>query len=203
LNRVYESDELFPFFSNRVLCPSRPDYPDFGSWLAYPASQRDPIALLARSGGQPETDSFQVFAPPEREAPGRYGAHFFVHGIRHLPEDSHRRAQRLQPKDRLLVMHDFQNAKDPDALLLRTAETTPNDVYLIGYCPRYLLAEAFSDFMKDTNWPNITVEQINPPPAPLQFRALCRMVMACPELVVPCSGESYRPLVEPLVEATP
>lgn len=198
LYQVYQSEELFPLFANRVLRPSRPDYLEYLTWLDQP-SGKDPIALLARSGGQRGTDTLQVFSPPEAESSGVFSSHFFVHGVSHLPEASRRRAEQLQPGERLLVLHDFQNPKDPKASLLRTAEEKPGDVVTVGYCPRYLFGGGFEVMTKNADWPCVTVTRVNPPPAPLQFRVLCSMQMRCPDDFQPCSGRDY----EPLVAATP
>src|SRR5437667_10297479 len=58
---IYESDQLFPLFSNRLLSRSRPDFPDFVSWLNLPETEDDPVIILARSGGRRETDQLEVF----------------------------------------------------------------------------------------------------------------------------------------------
>jgi len=97
LDGLYWSDELFPLFSNRLLRPSRPDYREFTEWLDCPGCVNDPIALLARSGGQRGTDLLQVFASPQREASGEYRTHFFVHGLSHLPAPCRERAETRPP----------------------------------------------------------------------------------------------------------
>ena len=118
----YTSIDLFPLFANRLLRPSRPDYKDFVQWLNIPATDKDPIALLARSGGRRKTDSFEVFPCPERDAQGEYHIHFFAHGLRHFPEEAQTYVQSLQPKTRLFITHDMQNSMDSRALILRTED---------------------------------------------------------------------------------
>lgn len=191
---MYESDRLFPLFSNRLLPRSRPDYKDFVKWLSVPEHGDDPFALLARSGGQRMTDTLEVFPCPERDSDGHYHVHFFVHGLGHVSDASIKRAETLQQGEQLLLMHDFQNFRDPQALLLRTAELTPGDMYLIGYCPRYLLDDTFKLMSKDQNLPKVTVERVNQPPAPIQLRLLCQMTMQWSEDFEPFSGRIYQPL---------
>lgn len=190
----YESDELFPLFTNRVLPRSRRDYAEFVKWLNVPEHEDDPIALLARSGGQRVTDTLEVFPCPESDGDGNYNIHFFAHGLRHLPSASIERAESLRPGEPLLLLHDFQNPRDPRALLMRTAETTPGDMHLMGYCPRYLVDDAFELLQRGQN-SRITVERVNLPPAPMQFRLLCKMTMRLPDGFSPFSGPAYQPLV--------
>jgi hypothetical protein len=197
LNEVYESDELFPLFANRILSQSRPDYKEFLSWMDLPADRDiDPIELLARSGGQRVTDSLEVFAMPEELGFNQYSVHFFVHGLRHMAPDSLNRADRLKPDEHLLVMHDLQNPSDPQALMLRTAETEPGDVHNVGYCPRYLFVDTFSQMVKDQRLPKILVEKVNPSPAPIRFRILCRAFFELKPSVRPFSGPMFQPLKE-------
>ena len=192
LDRVYESPELFPIFANRMLRRSRPDYPDFIQWLNIPAEEKDEITLLGRSGGQRATDSFEVFPSPEPDNEGFYHLYFFVHGIRHRPAESQHRLERLNSGDSLLLMHDFQNPYDNRALLLRT-----DDGYNVGYCPRYLLEDVFK-LLRQTSGAeqtvNVTVERVNLPPIPIQFRLLCKLKAPWPEGFQPFSGSIYQPI---------
>src|SRR5713226_709922 len=61
LNTIYVSQHLFPAFSNRVLPESRPEYRDYLAWLSMAENDRDPAAILARSGGRRVTDTLEVF----------------------------------------------------------------------------------------------------------------------------------------------
>jgi hypothetical protein len=65
LEQVYTSIHLFPVFSNRLMSPSRPDYAKFLKWLNIPEQEDDHLAILARSGGERETDNLAVFPYPE------------------------------------------------------------------------------------------------------------------------------------------
>jgi hypothetical protein len=198
LEATYESDTLFPLFSNRLLSRSRPDYQDFVSWLNVPGHEDDPVVLLARSGGRRATDELEVFPSPEPDSEGQYRIHFFVHGLRHLPPASIEQINRLKPCDPLLLLHDFQNPRDRLALALRTDDPQP---ILVGYCPRYLVDDAFEILRNDPDSVRVAVERINPPPAPLRLRLLCHMTARWPDGFVPYSSEKYRPIVAG-VEAT-
>lgn len=195
LTDVYESDELFPLFSNRLLSRDRPDYDLFVEWLNVPRHGDDPIALLARSGGRRETDTFEVFPCPEPDQAGLYHTHFFSHGLRHVSHDSINRIAQLQPGEPLRLFHDFQNRYDSGALGLRTDDSFHGDRYFVGYCPRYLQEDFFEVLQSCPEPPTVAVERVNLPPAPLQFRLLCNMTACWPEGFRPCSGERYQPLV--------
>lgn len=194
LDRVYESDMLFPLFANRLMPTSRREYPAFVEWMSVAEDESDPIALLARSGGQRATDSLEVFPEPEERADGSYHIHFFAHGLRHFPPSSIERAKELQPGDRLLLVRDFQNEHDRRALLLRTSEQTPGDIHLLGFCPRYLLDDLLRLLEDDPEGARVEVERVNPPPAPVQFRLLCSLTMRWPEGFRPFSGPDYQPI---------
>lgn len=193
LNTVYVSERLFPLFTNRLLPTSRPEYRDYLQWLSVPESESDPIAILARNGGRRVTDTLEVFPCPERNEQGEYEVHFLVHGLSHMPEASAIRASHLKPGERLLAMHDLQNPKDADAIALRTAEIVDRDMYLIGYCPRYLRSD-FLCLIRREHSPKITVERVNRPPAPIQFRILCKAVMKWAEGFSPFSTPEYEPI---------
>lgn len=201
LSTAYVSERLFPLFANRLLTPARPEYQEYLQWLSIPADEHDSVAILARSGGRKVTDSLEVFARPERNADGDYSIHFLLHGLSHTPVPSVERASRLNRGEQLLLMRDFQNPKDPDALALRTAETVERDIYIVGYVPRYLRGDILKLIQLKAT-PHIFVERVNPSPAPVQFRVLCRAIMPWPEGFEPLSGPEYQPLVPEAAEAS-
>lgn len=198
---TYASEELFPLFANRLMPASRPDYAEYIEWMSIAEHEDDPIAILSRSGGERATDSLEVFSCPQQDEQGRYHIHFFVHGLRHMSECSQQRAAHLQSGDRLLLMHDFQNAHDSRALLLRTSEQTSGDIHNVGFCPRYLGDDIFWLLSKNAAALSesviVNVERYNPAPAPTQFRLLCNMTVCWPDGFTPFSTELYQLLVEP------
>lgn len=198
LYEVYNSDQLFPLFSNRLLSPSRPDYHSFVEWLNVGDNDVHPMVLLARSGGKRVTEMLEVFPSPEDNGTGEYQIYFFVHGLSHAAQASMDRALTLERGEQLLLMHDLQNPRDPEALLLRTAEKQPNDMFLMGYCPRYLLRDVHTLVREGRRLPTVTVERVNRPPAAIQFRLLCKMILKGPEEFHPFSDGVYQPLMPEL-----
>lgn len=194
VSEVYEAEQLFPLFANRLLSATRPDYQAFLGWLGVDVTPHpDPVELLARSGGQRLTDQLEIFPMPEKTAPNVYESHFFVHGLRHMPEESAIRASKLSSGDRLCVLHDFQNDKDRQALVLRSPESFDGDMHLLGYCPRYLFADTFDSMVRNEDWPRITIEQVNPPPAPVRFRIFCRVEIRLEGGIEPFSSDQFQP----------
>ncbi|MBI4580839.1 MAG: DNA-binding protein [Planctomycetes bacterium] len=199
VDEVYESDALFPLFSNRLPPASRPEFHDFVKWLNMRADEHDPILLLSRSGGRRATDLFEVFPCPEPEPDGRYHIHFLVHGVRHFPDSSRARVLQLRTGDRLLLMWDFQNPFDRQALVLRTDDVSEGDRHLIGFCPRYFSSDLLN--LVEHCDVRVEVERLNPPPAPSQFRLLCCLTGCWPSQLRPCTGEAFQPLVNEVVSA--
>lgn len=193
LEKTYESSDLFPLFANQVLPPSRPEYDDFVEWLSVPKQEADPVAILARAGER-MTDTLEIFPYPTKEDQSTYTAHFFVHGLRHQSPDAIERAQQLTPDEPLYLMKDVQNKADPDAVVLRTVETTPNDLHMVGYLPRYLadqLKNIGTAHLRDSS---VHVVRVNPSPAPIHFRVLCRLTMHWPPGKAPFDGSAYQPI---------
>ena len=195
LHATYESTQLFPLFSNRVLSPARPDYAEFVGWLSLPKGEGNPFALLARSGGKRATDTLAVFPCPEMDAEGLYHIHLFVHGLSHMTSAAIARAETLEAGETLLVMPDIQNPTEPNALMVRTAERFPGDLSLLGYFPQYLLDD-LAHLLKTSDNPReaikVVVERVNPVPAPVQFRLLCCVSMKWPDGFRPFSSSAYQ-----------
>src|SRR5690606_32438330 len=86
LHQVYRSSELPPFFKNRVLSPSRPDYGEYMETLALDPATADPVTVLAVSGGRRTTDKVEVFPDLVRESEtGCIRTRFLVRGVQHVP----------------------------------------------------------------------------------------------------------------------
>ena len=200
LHARYVSDELFPLFANRLLPRSRPDYGDYVEWLTVPEGRNDPIALLARSTAHRATDALELYPAPEPEPDGTVVLHFFVHGLRHFPPAAIERAERLRAGESLLLMHDFQNRHDARALMLRTAEHEATDIHALGFCPRYIARDVLDlvartrDAGEAAGAVRVEVVRVNPPPAPVWFRVLCRLCARWPNAFRPFTDEAHRPL---------
>lgn len=199
LHMRYTSADIFPLFANRVMGQNRPEYADFVEWMSVAQDDADPVALLARSGGRRATDSLEIFPSPQRNGDGRYHVNFFVHGLRHQAEASSERANALEPGEPLRLMADFMNEWDHNAMMVRTAERVHRDMHLLGYLPRYLAGDLSTtlggDYRKvSAHQMEVAVERVNPPPAPVNFRLLCRVTMQWPGDYEPFSDRAYQPL---------
>ena len=191
--RTYTSPELFPLFNNRLMRSSRPDYLDYIKSLDLQEAEKQPMTILARSGGRKATDRFEIFSYPEKKEDGLYEIHFFVRGLRYMPKASIDRANQLQPKERLYLMQDSQNAYDSNALLLRDEQS-----HNLGYCPRYLTADLAQIFQQDSKSVTVEVKKVNLVPSPMQFRVLCKMTVEVENSFEFLSDREYQPLVSSL-----
>jgi hypothetical protein len=193
LEQVYESEDLFPLFANRLLSPSRPEYEAFLKWGGFdPIDPPDPLAILGVTEGLRQTDSLEVFPCPQRDEWGGYVSKFFLHGVRWMAKAAHERIARLQPEESLGVMLDVSNQADPNAVAVRTCDTAER--LLIGYVPRYLAKEVWS-LLGGCGGGSIDlrVVRVNVD-APMQHRVLCRMNACWPDGLCPCGGEEFQPI---------
>lgn len=196
LDEVYTSTHLFPVFANRLMPRSRPDYSSFIQWLNIPQHEDDAIAMLARSGGQRETDTLTVFPCPKPDEEGRYHLHFFSHGLRHLPPCAIERINCFKVGEKLWLAHEFHNPFYPQALTLHT-----ENHYIVGYCPRYLNSEVFKLLERNSHLVEVSVERVNRSPTPLQFRLLCNMTAQSSNDFRPFSSQEYQPLTDEVATA--
>jgi len=189
----YTSIELFWPFANRLLNRSRPEYLEFIEWLNLDSGGNpafiDPITLLGRSGGKRVTDSLAVFPLPECNAAEEYEIYFFANGLRHYPPSAQQRAAECMTGEELMLLPDIQNQHDPQALMLRTS-----DRHLVGFCPRYLVTDFFQLIGKQPQAVKVVVEKVNPAPAPLQFRLLCKLTATGNRGFQPFTGAEYQPI---------
>ncbi len=186
LERVYESEQLFPIFANRLLSKSRPEYEDFLHWGGFDStSPPDPIVILGVSEGLRQTDALEVFPCPKPDSNGSYFNKFFLHGIRWLHPSALQRIENLQVNEKLKLMLDIQNDYDQYAVAVRTE----GDRAMIGYLPRYLAQDVWK-LINECSVIQISVERVNSD-APLQNRVLCRMNACWPEEFEPCSGDDF------------
>lgn len=190
LEQVYRSAALFPVFQNRLPPRTRPDYGDFVEWLDLPSDERDPLVMLARSGGQRETDMFEVFSVPEPQADGAYRATFFLHGLRHRGPEAEAEAGRLKAGDELTLEAEPGNPKD--ALAIRIMARV-HGVH-IGFVPRYLCSDVHRVIAASPGAVRVRVRRLNPVPTPVQFRVLCELDAPWPVGFEPLAGPEFRTL---------
>ncbi|MCX7426244.1 MAG: HIRAN domain-containing protein [Planctomycetia bacterium] len=191
MEQVYESEALFPLFANRLLSRSRPEYEAYLRWSGFdPDSAPDPIVVLSVTEGIRQTDAIEVFPCPVPDANGCFLNKFFLHGIRWMPPAVIERIARLETRERLRLMADFQNTADPRAVAVRTA----SERMLLGYVPRYLARDVWTLVQKcEVDFIELSVERVNPD-APLQNRLLCRMQACWPNGFQPCTGDEFVPI---------
>lgn len=187
MGQAYYSNILFSVFANRLMPMSRPDYQRYVQRLGL-APGASEYEILTRSGGRRSTDPLELYPRPVRNAEGCFETFFMLHGIRYTPPESQTRIIKLIPGENLLAMWDMQNQADHTALALRTL-----DRYIIGYVPRYLLDDSWG-LVNNCSWMDVTVSQVNPPPAPIQQRLLCRLLACWPTDYRPCASEEYEPI---------
>lgn len=194
-DKVYESPELFSVFSNRLLRPSRPDYPDFLRWLNLSQSENDSMLVLARSGGQRVTDRLEVFPPPEVDKDGLCHFHFFARELQHLPLLALNRIDRLQPSD-LLQPVEIEHIEND--YIRRILSLSTVDGCRVGNCPKYLLESDFLRLYQEPERVQIVVEQVNLSPAPQAFRLLCHLAVQGVGGFQPFSSSLYQPILSEL-----
>jgi hypothetical protein len=202
LDRVYESETLFPLFSNRLLSSSRPEYEAWLTWGGFDAQEiPDPIGLLSVTEGRRVTDPIEVFPSPIPDADGCYINRFFVHGVRWMPEPAREAVLRLEAGHQLALLPDRFNPHDRDAVALRPLADEQGRLldeaigrYLIGYIPRYLAADVCQLYETcDVDFLKVTVVRVNRD-APYQQRLLCQMNACWPDDFRPCSTEAFTPI---------
>jgi hypothetical protein len=190
LTSRYSSQELFPFFSNRLLHSNRPEFSDYLEWLGITAGNYDPLEVLALTEGKRGTDSIEIFPYPTKDTHGNFSTSFFSHGIRYLASHSIEALAKLKCGDILYLATDPQNRYDHNAILLRTDDP----VNFVGYCPRYLTSDFHTLLaLVNPNHINIQVSKININ-APLQFRLMCKVTAPWPYEFSPCSDPYFAPL---------
>lgn len=188
----YESRELFPFFANRMLSISRPDYHDYMRWIGAEDDKFNKILALSRTGGSRATDNLMLYMKPQPNECNEFDLFFLIHGIRHLPKVAIERVNALEVGDSLYPMYDILNEYDRDAVAIRTNDPS----HFVGYIPRFFASDVKECISR--NRPiecRLTVARVNRD-APFQLRMLCRFTSPWPESFYPCSGIEYEPLIQ-------
>lgn len=184
LDGRYESSELFPLFKNRVLTSTRKDFPEYLESLGL--STPDPIEILAVTGGERQTDSFEVFPKIEVSLDRAFTCRFFVHGLRYVPEISQKRARELVPGASLGISIQLNNPATGYAIQLAT-----HDNHMIGFTPRYLVRDLLSAIYRDPKV-SATVVRVNQDDVPANRRVLVEFHGKLPEDFEPMSGDTFQ-----------
>ncbi len=173
--KTYESAEIFPLFKNRLMDDHRPGFTQYLDSLALPPEYREPIHILAVTGGKRRTDSFEVFPRIEPASGGHFELTFFLHGTRYWGEAAEEEIKALSVNDELMLVHEACNSGTQEPALRVESCLQP-----IGYTPNYLVRD-FSYMMENCIYEaKVTVERINSD-APLDSRILLRIVGCWPE----------------------
>ena len=188
LDFVYRSDTLPPFFDNRLMQRKRPDFPQYMMRLGLPPDLHDEIPILARSEGRRATDTIEVFGLPTYDAEReKYRFMFFARGVRHLP-DAEARIESLAPEDQLDLERDAKNPVDRLAIQVHRGGGG-----VVGFVPNTLVEDVHE---LETRGSSIAVfvQLVNPIPAPVQVRLLCRLEASCVDGYVPFASARYQPI---------
>lgn len=167
---TYRSDQLFPFFANRVLSPRRPEYETYLTALDIRDDDMAPVELLARAGGTRATDTVHIVPEPRIDEDDRHVLLFLASGVRHIASEGDRVSQ-LRTGDELTLRPDHGNRVNPAALLLDNATGEP-----VGWVPDYLVDQIHHYLGQRTV--RVFVERANGPEVPAHLRLLCRLEAA-------------------------
>lgn len=184
--RRYESSELFPLFKNRVINPHRKDFLAYLETLGLDSAHQDPLQILAITGGERQTDSFEVFPKIEKNPDGSFCCRFFLHGLRHVSEDAKRRALSLMAGEPLRVSLELNNPVGGLAIQLTT-----DDYHFIGWTPRYLVPDLL-DAIKQSPKVQGRVIRVNDPGVPLSRRVLIELSGSFPASFEPMSTPEFQ-----------
>ncbi len=197
IDRRYVSDDLFPFFRNRILPTTRPDYLEYVEALGLTLDTANAVDLLGRSAGRRHTDRIETVLAAEKDATtGGYLAHFLVRGVRYVP-GAEAVVLELQVGTKLDVAFDVTNPVKPLARHL-CFKGKP-----IGFVSDYLLPDLQALDAASAK-PSFTVVRVNPEPVPAHHRVLVRVDAEWPLGFQPFSGTEFRPVtpVEQQVRAS-
>lgn len=177
LETTYESEKIFPFFANRVLPTTRPDYLESLTALGLRALDASVAEVLGRTNGRRATDRIETILVPTPDALGRYCTHFFLRGVNYSPGAEEIIAQ-LDPDERLALVVDTSNDYNPRARSVHARS------HQIGYVPDYLVDD-LDALERAGAVPNVFGVRANLPPQPAHYRLLCRLDCEWPRGFVP------------------
>lgn len=193
--KSYVSNELFPFFQNRLIPERRPEYYSMLNWLDMVPGSRDPIDILSASGGSRKTDSFRIVKVPQRSPDGYYKLKFFVSGIHYVSDEAKVLISHLGKGEQLKCVVEPTNPMDLHAIKLVQIKSGLR----LGYYPSYLNEDLIKlnracGANEASLITDVRVIKVNLG-APEQYRLLCESVTPWPEGFVPFQAEKYQLLV--------
>lgn len=192
LDECYESSELFPTFKNRVLGRQRRNFASYLESLALDTA--DPIEILSVSGGERQTDSFEVFPKIERADDGSFRCRFFLHGLRHMSPTARDRAERLVEDELLGVSIELKNPRYGLAIQL-----TSQDYEFLGWTPRYIVNDILNAINRAHDI-SAKVVKINSTEVPQNRRVLVELSGVFPEGYEPMTDGMFLPIAKHVIE---
>lgn len=165
---MYVSESLPAFFANRVMSSRRPGYVDYLEWLGVDDldDAEVPVELLARTGGERQTDTFHVVDVPEVLG-HRFSSRFFVSGVRHLDNADEVLAS-IDAGTQLALELEADNPVNGSAVLINTLDGSK-----VGYVPDWLCVDVGA--LVASGWRfRATAERVNRD-APAHVKVLCRI----------------------------
>lgn len=176
LDQVYRSNELFPFFANRIISKSRPEFHDYQRWLGLESEPLDnPMAVLEVTGGLRATDSCELIPVPVYKD-SRITVDFFARGLRYqnLPFNL---LQTIKQGEKIDAEPEPEpnNQADGNAIALRSEHSG----LMLGYLPRYFSKAVKQELLRQADDVLITLCRVNVD-APLDMRLLLRLTVHHP-----------------------
>ena len=185
LEMTYESKALFPFFANRILPTTRPDYLELLAAVGLDVQDVSVAEVLGRTNGRRATDRIETILVPIPDAQGRYRTHFFLRGVNHS-RGAEQLIAKLAPEEALTLVKETSNAYNPRARQLHARGQH------LGYVPDYLVNDL--DALERAGVvPTVFGERTNLPPQPAHYRLLCRMDCAWPSSFVSFQDPRFTP----------
>ena len=192
LGQFYLSHQLFPLFANRVLPINRPEFREYTRALGLSAGYRRTrcVSSLGPVGGEKPTRSRCSRLPVPDPHTGAFVTHCLLRGHQ-VYASTLRRGPDCRPQGR----------NDPLMLLFGRAERVRRDRDR-GTDPRLRPARLSSGLLEQRKCGNFSpraptagsfVERVNPPPAGVHHRLLCRVEGCWPAGYIPFSTEDYQP----------
>lgn len=187
----YESSELFPLFQNRIIDSHRRGFVDYVHSLDMNATSVDPLDILAVTGGERQTDSFEVFPKIEKDKNNAFVCRFFLHGLRYGSPETQARALKLNAGEELMVSLEYNNPSKSLALKFVTSD----DHIFLGWAPRYLVPDLLPALVDSTHVRAIVVRN-NQLGTPLNRRTLIQLSGTLPPEYEPMRGKNFEVISE-------
>ena len=156
LDAPYRSENLFPFFENRLMNRRRPERAEYLRGLGLDPDRWDLVSELAAPFNHAHGNGFEVYPDVVPDVDGNFQTQFVVHGLRYTNSRSIERTERLEVGEELRISLELNNPATGHAVTVKTT-----DQYLIGWLPRYLVDVVFQDGGWLVQEPDVRIAQLN------------------------------------------